>query len=127
MAIKVNVDLNGINARFSQGNVVNARRKVLNQMESDMQRFVPYRQGNLMKDVAANIDGTGLRYTQPYAAAQFYGFIANYKRGGMYPIRNYTTVPHPDAGRRWDLRAKGRYMADWSIVGQRAIMKEISR
>lgn len=103
-------------------NSVAVKQATLNQMESDMQRFVPYRQGNLTHDVSMSLDGTQLIYHVPYAKAQFYGMVG----AGHYPVKNYTTAKHPQAGKRWDLRGKATFGKDWAKVAGNAIAKEMN-
>lgn len=93
---------------------------ILNQMESDMQPFVPYLQGNLMNDTYIDENARQLVYKVPYAKAQFYGVV-----GGKYPVVNYTTKKHPQATKRWDLKAKAIYGKDWSSVAAKATLKEL--
>lgn len=121
MGVNVSVNLSGVTAKLSSASMVNARRKVLNQMESDMQPFVPYRQGNLMRDTTISLDATELIYHAPYAKAQFFGIV-----GGKYPVRQYTRTNHTKATKRWDLKAKSMYGEDWAKVAQKALLKEMN-
>lgn len=121
MGVNVSTDLSGMAAKLNGASLLNARRKVLNQMESDMQPFVPYRQGNLMNDTTISLDATELVYHAPYAKAQFYGIVA-----GKYPVRQYTRTLHPRATKRWDLKAKSMYGEDWAKVAQKALLKEMN-
>lgn len=121
MGVNVSVNLSGMASKLNGASLMNARRKVLNQMESDMQPFVPYRQGNLMNDTTISLDATELIYHVPYAKAQFYGVV-----GSKYPVRQYTRTNHPKATKRWDLRAKAMYGEDWAKVAKRALLKEMN-
>ncbi len=98
----------------------NVAAPVLNQMESDMQRFVPYDQGNLTRDTLIDTQHRQIVYQMPYAKAQFYGIV-----GGKYPVVNYTTDTHPQATKRWDLKTKAIYGKDWSSVAAKATLKEL--
>lgn len=105
-------------------NVVNSvavKQATLNQMESDMQRFVPYRQGNLTHDVFIDAQNSQIIYKVPYAKAQFYGMVGV----GHYPVKNYTTATHQQAGKRWDLRGKATFGNDWAKVAGNTIAKEM--
>ena len=115
MGMEVHGDFNAFNALKAAVNSRNVRAYVLNQMESDMQRFVPYKSGNLMHDVSLSLDATMLIYSMPYAKRQFYGI----------GITNYTTAVHRLAGKRWDLKAKAQYGDAGAQVAQRAIDKEL--
>lgn len=90
------------------------RLQVLNQMHQDMEQYVPKRAGFLRSQSFVN--DTGVHYTAKYARAQFYGFVNGYR------VRNYST---PGTGRRWDLRAKAVYKADWQKVAVSAFLKEV--
>lgn len=118
MGVNVNANLSGMMRKLNNANMTNARRKVLNQMESDMQPFVPFDQGNLMHNVSMSLDATSLIYHVPYAKAQFYGIV------GGHPVVQYTRSVHPKAAKRWDLKAKSQYGKDWVKVAGRAITKE---
>lgn len=61
------------------------------------------KEGTLRETSKVATDGSSVYYVQPYARAQFYGFITN-QYGGPFRIHNYTT---PGTSRRWDLRLKG--------------------
>lgn len=98
------------------------KQATLNQMESDMQRFVPYRQGNLTHDTFIDAQNSQIIYKVPYAKAQFYGIVG----AGHYPVKNYTTATHPQAGKRWDLRGKATFGKDWAKVAGNAIAKEMN-
>ena len=87
--------------------------QVLNQMHQDMERYVPKRAGFLRSQSFVN--DTGVHYTAKYARAQFYGFV-----NGHW-VQNYST---PGTSRRWDLRAKAVYKADWQKVAASAFLKE---
>jgi hypothetical protein len=116
--LKLNVNLTRINQILNEGNMLNARRRVLNQMEMDMHPLIPYRQGDLRNNIALNFDATQLVYYAPYAKAQFYGFVGP---NSTRPVRHYTT---PGTGKRWDLKAKSMYGEDWAMVAQRSLLKE---
>lgn len=104
-------------------NSVGVKQATLNQMESDMQRFVPYRQGHLTHDVFIDAQNSQIIYKVPYAKAQFYGMVG----AGHYPVKNYTTATHPQAGKRWDLRGKATFGNDWAKVAGNAIAKEMKQ
>jgi hypothetical protein len=104
--VYVSVNLDGALKKMSEANHTRGRQAVANQAMADMNQFVPMQEGILRQTATVDIDGTGINYNTPYARAQFYGFVG---RGG-YRVYNYTT---PGTSRRWDLRAKARYMNDW--------------
>ena len=105
--MKVDINLDGVFAKLSDENIRRGRQILANQALADMNQFVPMKEGILRMSATIAIDGSAVFYNMPYAAAQFYGFI----RGAR--IRNYTT---PGTSRRWDLRAKAKYMDNWKKV-----------
>lgn len=109
MPIKVKVNLQGLNQRFSEENILRARKKMATQAQQEMNVYVPSstkgkkENGTTLRgEVVIASDGSTVTYNVPYARAQFYGFITN-KYGGPYRIHNYTTH---GTSRRWDLRMK---------------------
>lgn len=107
MSIHVSVDLNGLNNMLSARSLNRARTVLANQAMADMDQFVPYKQGHLAG--SAHLDAEGnIVYATPYARAQFYGMI-----GGKYPVVHYTRTEHPQATKRWDLKAVELYGDDW--------------
>lgn len=114
MSTHITVNLSGLNSILSSERLSRAHYVLANQAMADMDKFVPYKQGHLANQVSIGIDGKSIVYTVPYAKAQFYGFITNYKTGKKSQIRNYTRTVHPQASRRWDLRARSLYGDDWA-------------
>lgn len=119
MGFKINSNLNVFNNIKNAAESAKAVAPVLNQMESDMQRFVPYDQGNLTRDTLVDVQRRQIVYQMPYAKAQFYGVV-----GGRYPVKNYTATTHPQAGKRWDLKGKAEFGHDWSKVLGNSLAKE---
>ena len=78
-------------------------RETSNDAHQAMEKYVPKKEGYLRETSKVATDGSSVYYVQPYARAQFYGFITN-QYGGPYRIHNYST---PGTSRRWDLRLKG--------------------
>lgn len=103
MGIKVHVDLNIMNHKFSEDQLRHGRLAMANDAHQAMEKYVPKLSGDLRNASAIALDGTFINYVMPYAKAQFYGFITN-QYGGPFRIHNYTT---PGTSRRWDLRLKG--------------------
>ncbi|MGM0169834.1 hypothetical protein IGI39_003995 [Enterococcus sp. AZ135] len=104
MAGYVKVDVEGIRAKLSPQAMIEGRRALANQMLADMHPFVPKKDNHLRQAVSIARDGSEIIYSMPYAKAQFYG------TNGKTVFRNYST---PGTGKRWDLQAKGLYMASW--------------
>lgn len=119
MGFRINSNLNVFNNIKNAAESAKVVTPVLNQMESDMQRFVPYDQGNLTRDTLIDTQRRQIVYQMPYAKAQFYGVV-----GGRYPIKNYTATTHPQAGKRWDLKGKAEFGDDWSKVLGNSLAKE---
>ena len=71
-----------------------------------MDRFVPYREGNLAHTTVrngrttSNVKTGKIVYAQPYASYVYYGISKSGK-----PL-NYTKTFHPNAGPYWDERMK---------------------
>lgn len=114
MGIHVDVNLSNLESRFNATTNKRARQALGRQAITDMDRFVPYRHGELSQNVVMNSDASKIIYTVPYARAQFYGIIHG------SPIQNYTTNTHPQAGKRWDLRGKSMFAKDWMKVVKNA-------
>ena len=113
MGVRVQVTGAQLSDMLSGPALDGARYTLANQAMSDMDQFVPFKQGDLAG--SAHLDGNdNIVYNTPYAKAQFYGFITNYKTGQRSRVRNYTVSEHPQAYRRWDLRAKSLYGDDWA-------------
>ncbi|MDY5628851.1 minor capsid protein [Limosilactobacillus coleohominis] len=113
MGVRVQVTGAQLSDMLSGPTLDRARYTLANQAMSDMDQFVPFKQGDLAG--SAHLDGNdNIVYNTPYAKAQFYGFITNYKTGQRSRVRNYTVSEHPQAYRRWDLRAKSLYGDDWA-------------
>lgn len=111
MPIKVSINLNNLNKKYSKQNLEHARKLAMNDAQQAMEKYVPRLSGDLRKTAVEKIDGTGIVYIMPYAKAQFYGFITNCY-GGPFRIHNYTTTDetppyYVNTSRRWDLRLKG--------------------
>ena len=104
--VKVTIDLKGAKTKLSDKNMDRGRYALANQALADMNQFVPKRENNLRQATSIDVDGSGINYHMPYAKPQFYGFVGK----GHHRVYNYTT---PGTSRRWDLRAKIRYMKDW--------------
>lgn len=113
MGVRVQVTGAQLSDMLSGPALDRSRYTLANQAMSDMDQFVPFKQGDLAG--SAHLDGNdNIVYNTPYAKAQFYGFITNYKTGQRSRVRNYTVSEHPQAYRRWDLRAKSLYGDDWA-------------
>ena len=118
---KVDVNLN-LGQRFSDANVSKARYVMANQMMKDMDFFVPYREGHLSDSAHINANGSEITWSTPYARAQFYGFITNYKTGRQSRIVNYTHKRTGNPSRRWDLRAKALYSQQWAEIAKKSLL-----
>lgn len=92
------------------------RAALLNQMQHDMEPFVPLLHGYLRNH--SFVHGSQIIYAAPYAKAQFYGIVNG------SPVKHYTT---PGTGRRWDLVATARYKDDWQKVAANAIQAAAKR
>ena len=106
-------DLSIFNRMIQSAGSLGVKIQVLNQIHQDMEQYVPKRAGFLRSQSFVN--GTGIHYTAKYARAQFYGIVNGHR------VQNYST---PGTSRRWDLRAKAVYKADWQKVAASAFLKE---
>lgn len=117
MSVHVNVDLSGLNSMLSGRSLRRARHVLANQTMQDMDQFVPFKQGHLAGSVHLD-DEDKIVYTTPYARAQFYGLIA-----GKYPVVHYTKTEHPQATKRWDLKAKKLYGDEWANKVKKSLLE----
>lgn len=104
--MRVDINLDAVFAKMSDDNIQRGKYALANQALADMSQFVPMKEGILRMSATIDIDGGAINYNMPYAAAQFYGFVGK----GGFRVYNYTT---PGTSRRWDLRAKAKYMDSW--------------
>ena len=102
MSVKVTVELDGVKRKLSQENFKRGQYALANQAMSDMNQFVPRKEGTLR--TTAHVVDCSVVYQTPYAKAQFYG------SNGKATFRNYST---PGTGKRWDLKAKSMFMDSW--------------
>lgn len=102
--MSVKVQLDGVNRKLSSQNFARGRYAMGNQMLSDMNPFVPRKEGSLRSTGHITSDGKKLAWTTPYARAQFYG------SNGKATFRKYSTT---GTGKRWDLKAKSIHLKDW--------------
>lgn len=117
MSIHVSVDLSGLNSILSGHSLRRARAVLAGQAMQDMDQFVPYKQGHLAG--SAHLDAEdNIVYATPYARAQFYGLIA-----GKYPVVHYTRTEHPQATKRWDLKAAELYGDEWANKVKKSLLE----
>lgn len=117
MSVQVSVNLDGLNNMLSGRSLRRARHVLANQAMQDMDQFVPYKQGHLAG--SAHLDAEdNIVYDTPYARAQFYGLIA-----GKYPVVHYTRKEHPQATKRWDLKAKELYGDEWASKVKKSLLE----
>lgn len=117
MSVQVSVNLDGLNNMLSGRSLRRARHVLANQAMQDMDQFVPYKQGHLAG--SAHLDAEdNIVYDTPYARAQFYGLIA-----GKYPVVHYTRTEHPQATKRWDLKAKELYGDEWANKVKKSLLE----
>lgn len=117
MSVRVSTDLSGLNGMLSGQRLQRAQYVLVNQAMADMDKFVPYKQGHLSTQVAIGLDGKSIVYTVPYAKAQFYGMINGHE------VKNYTKTVHPEATKRWDLKAKSLYGDEWANKVAKKLME----
>ena len=109
MGIRTRVNIS-VKDNLSQKQLELGRYTLANQMLADMDIYTPFKKGILSSTGRVLNDGKTLEWHTPYAHAQFVGIVNG------YPVRNYTTTHHPQASKRWDLKAKGIHMESWERV-----------
>ncbi|WP_323074862.1 minor capsid protein [Limosilactobacillus reuteri] len=107
MSVQVSYNGKKLSEIFSQANLEKANYIVASQAMQDMDQFVPYKQGHLAGSAHISDNKQTIVYDAPYAKAQFYGIING------SPVVNYTHSEHPQATKRWDLKAESLYMDKW--------------
>lgn len=117
MAVKVTYGGRFPDDLISKARIERANYDLANQVMSDMDQFVPYKNGPLSQSAHIAANGKTIVYTPPYAKAQFYGLVNGHR------IRNYTRTEHPKATRRWDLRAKSLYLSSWQKLTADLILR----
>lgn len=118
MGVKVTTNLSKIDSMLSGARLQRAQYVLANQAMTDMDPFVPYKGGHLSTQVAIGQDGKSIVYTVPYARAQFYGMIKGHE------IKHYTRNVHPQATKRWDLKAKSLYGDEWANKVAQALLED---
>lgn len=114
VGVSVKVDLKGIENKVSPAALAKGKLAIASQMKSDMARFIPRKDGELSGSGSVLKDS--IRYSGPYARAQFYG--SSYNKHRSFVFRKYTTA---GTGKRWDLKASAIHVKDWGKVGLRAM------
>lgn len=113
--IRVSVNLDAMNRRFSKGNRMVVQDMLGEQVAADMYQFVPMRRGGGdLRKGRYHRPSKAVVYRTPYAQAQFRG------TNGRAVFRKYTT---PGTGKRWDLKAKSRYGRKWRMMVAQAYTK----
>lgn len=71
MGIKVHVDLNIMNHKFSEDQLRRGRLSMANDAQQAMEKYVPKKSGELRDHAKVATDGSSVYYVAPYARAQF--------------------------------------------------------
>lgn len=100
---KVDIDVSKLVDKLSESNLDMGQKAMANQMLSDMDDFVPYREGSLSNSGTIALDGKELHWNTPYARRMYNGDAG----------WNWTREFHPLAGPEWDKAAGGLFMEDW--------------
>ena len=114
MGITIKVDLSDVNKKVSGANVKKAEYAIATQAALDMERFVPFRDGNLLG--SRYVSGNKIIYNIVYARAQFYGGAYNKKRSW-----HWSKGKKAGTGPRWDKKASAIYGSDWAKKGKEAL------
>lgn len=110
MPIKVNYKGGRLGSKLNKARFKRVNAELANQVMADMDQFVPYKNGPLANSAHVAANDKTIVYTVPYARAQFYGIING------SPVVNYTRTEHPQATKRWDLKAKSLYLDQWQTI-----------
>lgn len=125
MSAHVSVDLSGLNNMLSRTSLERARAVLADQALSDMDQFVPYKQGHLADSGHLDNDNN-IVYDTPYAKAQFYGKIKYKDKNGNYktsPVLHYTQTKKRHPTKRWDLKAAKLYGDDWANKVKKSLLE----
>lgn len=117
MPIKVNYKGGRLGSKLNKARFKRVNAELANQVMADMDQFVPYKNGPLANSAHVAANDKTIVYTVPYARAQFYGIING------SPVVNYTRTEHPQATKRWDLRAKSLYLSSWQKLTADLILR----
>lgn len=97
----IEIDLDGVFEKLSDGNIKRGQYNMAQRMHSTMnENFVPMRDGNLRALSNVSPDGKSINWNSVYARRHYYA-------PGTW---DYTT---PGTGPKWDEKAKGVFMSDW--------------
>lgn len=105
--VVVNIDLKGVENKFSQKQFSFGKIAMANQMLLDMNKFVPRKKGDLRASGHVIKNGNAIEWTTLYARSQFFG------TNGKVIYKKYTTT---GTGKRWDLVASNQNMEKWKKV-----------
>lgn len=116
MSAHVSVNLDGLNNMLSRTSLERARAVLADQALSDMDQFVPHKQGHLADSGHLDNDNN-IVYDTPYARAQFYGKIHG------YPVKHYTQTEGRHPTKRWDLKASKLYGDEWANKVKKSLLE----
>lgn len=142
--VKVNIDTNAINNRFSERKK-KARMMLKNEIVKDCEPFVPMLSGDLKNSPMPSIgaDDNYIIYRSPYAHYQYYGVLyvdpltgkgaffdpdyGFWSRAGVGKVRTsrplqHSTAHHPKACSRWFEKGKTVHGKSW-IEAARKVYK----
>lgn len=126
MPVKITVDISGIKSKISPSALAKGKLATANQMLLDMDRFVPYRKGDLRLSGRALSDR--VTYNTPYARLRFYGkvrkgFFSEKQRRFFFANKEKLLAqkPLPGTGPRWDMKAKALYADRWAKTMMRGM------
>lgn len=117
MPIQVNYKGNIVSGKVNKAKFRKVNAELADQVLADMDQFVPYKKGPLSQSAHVAANDKTIVYVAPYARAQFYGIIHG------SPVRNYTRNEHPQATKRWDLKAKSLYGDQWAALAASRLLK----
>lgn len=100
--LAIHLDVANVDKLLSNTNKQRAKLALASQMASDMDSYVPLKEGALRANLTITPDR--LSYGEVYARAQYYG------TNGIVSFHEYT---EPGTGPKWDEKAKSDHMDSW--------------
>lgn len=114
--ITVDIDLSGIDERFSEDAMKSAQKQVAMRIGTDSNRYCKWDTGATHDSMVPNSDFEDgeIRWTTPYASDAY-----NNPTIGEHPSRPRQTDPHS----QWFEFAKSRHFSQWLALAERLLKK----
>ena len=106
MAIKVNIDFKGVQAKINR--LSDAGQAALaDQVHADSNRYAPFKRGDLRVQSQVTADNKAVIWNVPYARRQYYNIGANFSE--------------PGTGPKWYEKARSIHLKSWQQVVERSL------